>query len=86
MLSDCWNACAVPWKPVAIVAGTLSSRFARSIASVACPSAVFGARLKEIVTAGNCPWWLMESGATGTVVQVAKAASGTCPPVVGDFT
>src|SRR5580704_9068294 len=32
-----------------------------SIAVMALPRAALGARLKETVTAGNCPWWLMDS-------------------------
>ncbi len=30
-----------------------------------------------MVIAGNCPWWLIESGATGAVVHLAKALTGT---------
>ena len=41
----------------------------------------FGARLKLIVTAGNWPWWLIDSGRIGIVVQCATAESGTMPPV-----
>ena len=43
-----------------------------------------GARLKLMVTAGNCPWWLIDSGSVLRVVHLAKAASGTCWPVVGE--
>ena len=39
-----------------------------------------------MVIAGNWPWWLIDSGRTGTLVQVAKVDSGTWSPVVGDFT
>ena len=31
--------------------------------------------------AGNWPWWLIESGRTGTLVQFAKVDSGTWSPV-----
>ena len=55
------------------------------MASVAWLSAVPVARLKLIVTAGNWPWWLIDRGWVGSVVQCAKAESGTSPPVVGDF-
>ena len=55
------------------------------MASVAWLSAVPGARLKEIVTAGNCPWWLIDSGCVGSVVQCASAESGTSPPVTGEW-
>ena len=37
--SDCWNACAVPWKLELSVAGAPSSTIAFCTASVACPSA-----------------------------------------------
>ena len=56
------------------------------MASVAWPSATPWARLKLIVIAGNWPWWLIESGRTGTLVQVANVDSGTSSPVVGDLT
>ena len=39
-----------------------------------------------MVIAGNWPWWLIESGRTGTLVQVANVDSGTCSPVIGDLT
>ena len=68
------------------VAGAPSSASACWMASVAWPSATPGARLKQIVTAGNWPWWLIDSGRTGTVVHLTKADSGTCSPVVGDLT
>src|ERR1700693_2310051 len=31
------------------------------IDEMAPPSAAFGAKLKETVMAGNCPWWLIDS-------------------------
>ena len=37
-----------------------------------------------MVIAGNCPWWLIDSGWIGVVVHLAKAESGTSPPVVGE--
>src|SRR5580698_6709508 len=45
-------------------------------AVIALPSAPFGARLKDTVTAGNCPWWLMESG-SAVCSKCEKALSGT---------
>ena len=86
VLSDCWNACAVPWKLELRVAGTPSSAIAFCTASVAWPSATPCARLKLMVTAGNWPWWLIESGRTGTLVHVANVDSGTWSPVIGDLT
>ena len=44
-LSESWNTCAVPWKPVEIVAGRLESRSMPWIAVTASPSAKPGARL-----------------------------------------
>ena len=41
------------------------------------------ARLKLMVTAGNWPWWLIDSGSVLRVVHLANVASGTCWPVVG---
>src|SRR3974390_1702626 len=67
------------------VAGAPNSAIAFCTASVAWPSATPWARLKLMVIAGNCPWWLIESGRTGTLVQLAKVEIGTCSPVVGDL-
>ena len=77
--SDARNACAVPWKPVWMLSGSPSSALALSIDLTASPSDVPGARLNETVTTGNCPWWLMASGALA-VSMVVNAPSGTAPP------
>ena len=53
--SDCWNACALPLKVESTDGGRFISRSAALMASVAVPSATPGARLKLMVTAGNCP-------------------------------
>ena len=59
-------------------------RFAARIASTASPSEAPGARLKEMVAAGNWPRWLTSSGA-GFSLTRATDDSGTCPPpVAGD--
>ena|ERR1700727_2214666 len=47
-----------------------------STAVMALPSEAFGARLNDTVIAGNCPWWLMESGSV-VFSKWAKALSGT---------
>ena len=47
---QCWPACPAP--PCAL-----------SIAVTASPSEAPGARLKDSVTTGNCPWWFTASGA-----------------------
>ena len=36
-----------------------------------------GARLNEMVTAGNCPWWLTESAVVAAASTLAMARSGT---------
>ena len=46
----------------------------------ASPSDSPGARLNEIVTAGNCPWWLIASGAV-VVATWTIALSGTGDPL-----
>jgi hypothetical protein len=45
------------------------------------PSEALGARLKEMVTHGNWPWWLMESGALS--FEMRERAQGTAPPFTG---
>ena len=56
------NDAAVPWKSACRLGGMCMSFCTLVMAVIALPSAAFGARLKETVIAGNCPWWLMESG------------------------
>ena len=51
------------------------------IASVASPSDASGARLNEIVTTGNWPWWLTASGAVVDSKWV-KALKGTAAPLM----
>ena len=55
---EAWNACAVPWKLVVIVAGSQVSRRRVSTPSTASPSGTPGLRLNEIVTDGSWPEWL----------------------------
>ena len=43
---------------------------------MAPPSAALGARLKETVIAGNCPWWLIDSGSVFNS-KCENALSGT---------
>src|SRR5262252_657833 len=61
--SAAWKTCAVPLKLARTDKGSPISRSATRIAVTAWPSAASGARLNESVTEGNCPWWLMASGA-----------------------
>src|SRR5262245_48543676 len=74
------NACAVPADWPWMLAGMPICEAARSIAIVAGPSATPGDRLKEIVVAGNWPWWLTDSG---TVVwdSLTNVDSGTWSPL-----
>ena len=71
---------AMPWNRPSTVGGTLSSSRSLWICSTASPSEWPGARLNEIVTDGNWPWWLMVSGASFSVMR-ATALSGTGTPL-----
>src|SRR5580700_4960740 len=62
-----------------MLSGILISFCICSIALVASPSEAFGARLKEIVTTGNCPWWFTDRGAVRDS-KCVKALSGTAAP------
>src|SRR6201987_2749208 len=44
-----------------MLAGMCMSFCTFSTSEIASPREVLGERLNETVTAGNCPWWLMES-------------------------
>ncbi len=81
--SEAWKASAAPWKLLAMLAGSPTSRPAAAIASTAAPREAPGARLKETVAAGNCPRWLTASGADSSRT-VAMAESGTCPLAATD--
>src|SRR3990167_5271107 len=63
LLSDFWNASAAPWKCAVIDRGMPISPCAETIAPTAWPRATPGARLNEIVVAGNCPKRSSLSGA-----------------------
>src|SRR5689334_6885000 len=71
------NALAAPWKAICALAGTPISSFAFWITSTASPSDAPGARLNEMVAAGNWPRWLMTSGAVCSETR-AMDESGTC--------
>src|SRR5580698_202185 len=77
--SEAWNEAAVPWKAACTLSGMPISRCASSIARVASPSDALGARLNEIVTTGNCPWWFTESAAD-RVSKCVNVLSGTALP------
>src|ERR1700739_5120726 len=77
--SDDWKACALPWNVVVVVGGRAC--LARSlISATASPIEVPGLRLKEIVTAGNCPRWFTERGPS-VGLSFATALMGTSWPV-----
>src|SRR5271167_4499640 len=54
-----------------------------SKAVVASPRDAFGARLKEMVTTGNWPWWFTESGPL-LVSKCEKALRGTAEPLMDE--
>src|SRR6204780_1709532 len=76
------KAAAVPWKPTCTLAGKFMFFAALLMASMASPSEALPARLKDAVTEGNCPWWLIDSDSVpgGMVV---KAPRGTALLGVG---
>ena len=61
-----------------------SSRCAVSIASTASPSDAPGARLNDIVTAGNCPAWLITSGVLRSSMRAMLAQRHLLPVGRGD--
>src|SRR5436309_13009213 len=77
--NESWNACAVPWKLVVTVEGSVAAAV-DSIADTASPSATPGLRLNEIVTDGSWPVWLTLSGPT-LVVTLATVLSGIRRPL-----
>src|ERR1700733_13909990 len=54
------------------------SSFTRFTAFTASPNEPPGARLKDRVTTGNCPWWLTVMGAL-VISRCVKVLSGTWP-------
>ena len=77
--SDARNAAAAPWNVVWTLAGMPISACACSIAATALPSDAPGARLNDIVTAGNWPAWLITSWVLRSRI-VARLDSGTWRP------
>ena len=74
---ESWNAWALPWKLVTMVAGS-TLRAASSTRATASPSATPGITLKDSVTDGNWPVWLTDSGPT-PVDTVVTLDSGSNP-------
>src|SRR5258706_2382727 len=56
------KAAAAPWKLALRLAGSFRLCRTLSMAEIALPKAAPGARLKDIVTTGNCPCRLIERG------------------------
>src|SRR5512133_676157 len=79
LASDAWNAAAEPWNVACMLAGSPTSCRAWFTALIASPSDVRGARLNEMVTAGNCPRWFTLIGPVVSSMW-ANALSGTCDP------
>ncbi len=80
LVSEALNASAAPWKLVKTLAGKPRSVLAFSMAFTASPSEEPGARLKEMVAAGNWAAWLIDSAARRSLTA-ATAVSRTCAPV-----
>src|ERR1700680_2995119 len=74
--SELRKEAAVPWKSACRLSGMCMSFCTLVTESMAPPSEAPGAMLKETVTEGNCPWWVMESGSV-VVSKWAMALSGT---------
>src|SRR3984957_19345968 len=74
--SEFSKAAAVPWKPACTLAGKFIFFAVLLIASMASPREAFPARLKETVTEGNWPWWLIDSDSVPGSMWV-KAPRGT---------
>ena len=83
MLSDDWNAAAVPWNAVMKLSGRPASASCCWMASMAAPSETPGAVLNEMVVAGNWPKWVITSG-PDFCSRCEIADSGTWPLVEDD--
>src|ERR1700722_18733237 len=70
------KAAAVPWKLACTLAGKFMPLAVLLMASMACPREALPARLKETVTEGNWPWWLIDSDSVPGSMRV-KAPNGT---------
>src|SRR5579884_930254 len=52
------------------------------MALTALPSETPGARLNDMVAAGNCPWWLMVSGVLVRSMLAIEVSGTSAPPAV----
>ena len=73
------KARADPWNPAEMLSGMPIAALTALMARTAWPRAVLGARLKETIDEGNCPWRLMVSGPVVSLKR-AMAPRGTWPP------
>src|ERR1700722_4702328 len=71
-----WYAAAVPCRSPWTLAGIFNRSCVFSSASTAWLNEWPGATLNEMVTTGNCPWWLIVKG-DGVVVKRLIAERGT---------
>ena len=62
-----WNSWAVPWKLAEMPVGSGSWLVSLAMASIAWPMEIPGLRLKEMVTEGNWPVWVIDSGPVASV-------------------
>src|ERR1700712_985633 len=79
--SELRKLAAVPWKSDCTLGGIFAPLIVRSFwicvtLSIALLNEAPGARLKDTVIAGNCPWCVIDSGAV-VVSKCEKALSGT---------
>ncbi len=82
--SELWKACAAPWNTPIMVEGMPISPWARCTACTASPRDTPAARLKDRLTAGNMPLWLICSGPERGAATLAMADSGTISPLSGE--
>ena len=78
MVSEDSNAELAPRKFAMKLAGSFTSCCTARLSRTASPSAAPGARLNEIVAAGNCPRCPIRNGVS-LIVTVVMAESGTWP-------
>ncbi len=79
--SDAWKASAAPWNWVCTPTGMPISCFTWSMISTPLPRAMPGARLNDIITAGNWPIWVIASCAWRSSTR-ARLDRRTWPPLV----
>src|SRR5690606_5555882 len=76
LASDARKAVVAPWNTMRVLGDRPISCCAASMTSTALLSDAPGARLNDTLAAGNCPRWLVTSGALRSLMR-AIALSGT---------